>query len=170
MPRANLGERERLSFLFGWQKNDDATCPVVPGRLVDAWLLADEQDPREPVMGGATEPSNGGSWTVHLTNRTSNANKQPPIAGAISFAEAKAALPRLPFSTRFSSSFFFYLFSFLSPPFPTAFTTSSHSLLSPSFSFRFFFRSARLIHLVSCFVKLPSTEGGIIWVPRRISS
>lgn len=41
---------------------------------------------------------------VHLTNRTSNANKQPPIAGAISFAEAKAALPRLPFACSFASS------------------------------------------------------------------
>lgn len=32
-------------------------------------------------MGGAVYPSNGGSQPAHLTNRTSNANKQPPIAG-----------------------------------------------------------------------------------------
>jgi len=70
-------------------------------------------------MGGAVDSSNGGSQPVHLTNRTSNANKQAPIAGAISFAEAKAALPRLPFarspilSLSLSLSFYFLLFLFL---------------------------------------------------------
>lgn len=64
-------------------------------------------------MGGAVDSSNGGSQPVHLTNRTSNANKQPPIAGAISFGEAKAALPRLPIAC---SSYMLYplpIFSFL---------------------------------------------------------
>lgn len=67
---------------------------------------------QEPVMGGAVDSSNGGSQPVHLTNRTSNANKQPPIAGAISFGEAKAALPRLPIACSFYA-FSFPIFSFL---------------------------------------------------------
>jgi len=64
--------------------------------VASQWSILRPQTVQEPVMGGAVDSSNGGSQPVHLTNRTSNANKQPPIAGAISFGEANAALPRLP--------------------------------------------------------------------------
>lgn len=93
-----VGERARLAKEEWW-----CYMPVARfSEISDAWLLAseetwDQQTVQEPVMGGAVDSSNGGSQPVHLTNRTSNANKQPPIAGAISFAEAKATLPRLPF-------------------------------------------------------------------------
>lgn len=97
-----VGERARLAKEEWWCYMPVARFSEIPDRRTvtsqreETW---NQQTVQQPVMGGAVDSSNGGSQPVHLTNRTSNANKQPPIAGAISFAEAKAALPRLPFAS-----------------------------------------------------------------------
>jgi len=57
-------------------------------------------------MGGAVDSSNGGSQPVHLTNRTSNANKQPIRRSERSFA---TVAHRLFFLYAFSSSIFSFL-------------------------------------------------------------
>lgn len=96
--RRGFGERGGLSRR---QKNDDARCACCSGirgrRTRGAPPAREEQGPGYERRGTGNGRSHGAFKRrilvpAHLTNRTSNANKQPPIARAISFAEAKAAL------------------------------------------------------------------------------
>lgn len=121
----------RLLFLsrslssFRRQKNDDGPRCL----LHDGPTLETRGCRREPTgTGNGRSLQTADLEPVHLTNRTSNANKQPPIARPISFVEAKPAASHLaprdpPDRTPFRISllllrffFFFSLSFFFLPP------------------------------------------------------